>query len=377
MTLVVQTDEGEATRLLPSQGGVLASTSNMGRIYRLSDASASKGNYESPVYDAGTAARWGSLSWRGQAMGGATVRFQTRAGNSSRPDRSWSEWSAPVANPDGSPVASPNARYIQWRVELVGGASTAPALDSVTLAYLPQNTPPVIKAINVTTQTAAGTISKPAATQASNTPYSITVTDTGDASVATASGTPTTVLARSVTPQISIGWQAEDPDGDRLVYALYFRGEDEREWKVLKTNLHDASLTFDGDALADGKYYFRVIASDREVNPPSMARTAELTSAPVLIDNTPPAITIGPVQRTAAGATVEFEAVDSASALRRCEYSLDAAGWVPAEAADGVIDSPREKFVLHIANVPPGEHLLVVRAVDASNNAGLAKVVLR
>ena len=85
---------------------------------------------------------------------------------------------------------------------------------------------------------------------------------------------------------------------------------------------------------------------------------------------------MGPARRTAAGITLEFEAVDSASALRRCEYSLDAAGWVPVEAADGVIDSQREKFVLQIPNVTPGEHLVVVRVVDASNNAGLAKVVL-
>jgi hypothetical protein len=47
------------------------------------------------------------------------------------------------------------------------------------------------------------------------------------------------------------------------------------------------------------------------------------------------------------------------------------------EAADGVVDSEREKFVLRLANVPPGEHLLVLRAVDSSNNSGLAKTVLK
>ena len=46
-------------------------------------------------------------------------------------------------------------------------------------------------------------------------------------------------------------------------------GEDETQWKVLKSATHDNSLTFDADVLADGKYFFRVIASDREVNPPA------------------------------------------------------------------------------------------------------------
>ena len=45
-------------------------------------------------------------------------------------------------------------------------------------------------------------------------------------------------------------------------------------------------------------------------------------------------------------------------ALRRCEYSLDAGDWIPVEAADGVIDSLREKFALDLANLKPGEHLL-------------------
>jgi hypothetical protein len=377
VTLVVETNEAEATRLLPAGRDVLAATGNMGRLYRLGDASAATGSYESPVYDAGAPARWGSLSWRGRALGGATLRFQTRAGNSARPDRSWSDWSAPLADHTGTRIPSPNARYIQWRVEFAAASGGGPALDSVTVAYLPQNTPPAVRSINVSTQTAAGAMGPKASSAASaTTPYSITVSDTGDATAATSSGTPTTVLPRAVTPQINITWQADDPDGDRMVYTVYFRGEEEQQWKLLKANVHDSSLTFDGDALADGKYLFRVAVSDREANPPATARTAELTSAPVLIDNTPPVVAIGSAKRAGTTATVEFEATDGASALRRCEYSLDAAGWIPVEAADGVIDSQREKFVLQVPNLTPGEHLVVVRAVDSSNNAGLAKVVM-
>src|SRR5438477_604753 len=77
-------------------------------------------------------------------------------------------------------------------------------------------------------------------------------------------GTPTQTLSRAGTTQINISWQAEDPDGDRLVYALYFRGEDETQWKLMRANLHENSFALDGDVLADGKYFFRVVASDRE-----------------------------------------------------------------------------------------------------------------
>lgn len=375
VTLVLQTNEGEATRLLPAEHSILAATGNMGRIYRLDEHPGLGGSYESPVHDAGTASRWGNLSWRADLTAGSKLQFRTRSGNSAKPDRTWSDWSEPVADPEGSRITSPNARYIQWKGEFSGTAGTTPVLNNVTLAYLPQNSPPVVKSITVISQLGASTTAKPAAAPPAS-PYTVTVTDTGEATAGVAAGTPTQTLSRASAQQISISWQAEDPDGDRLVYALYFRGDDERQWKLLKGNLHENSFTFDGDVLADGKYYFRVTASDREVNPPPTARDADLISSPVMVDNTPPVITVGPVRHNGAHAEIEFEARDTGSQLRRCEYSLDAAAWVPLEAADGVVDSHREKFVLQLDTLSPGEHLIVLRTVDSAGNTGLAKIVL-
>lgn len=375
VTLVLQTNEGEATRLLPSSGSVLVATGDMGRIYRLGEGPGASGSYESPVHDAGAIARWGSLSWRAERAPATALVFRTRSGNSAKPDKTWSDWSGPLEDQAASRIASPNARYIQWKAELSGGGAT-PILDSVTLAYLPQNSPPVVRSINVTLQMSPSSAAKAIQQQAIS-PYTVTVSDTGDASTSTPAGTPTQTLSRAAAQQITVSWQAEDPDGDRLLYTLYFRSDDERRWMLLKGDLHENGFTFDSDVLADGKYYFRVLASDREVNPPATARDADLTSAPVMIDNTPPAVTIGAVRHPGATAEVEFEAQDAASPLRRCEYSLDATGWVPLEAADGVIDSQQERFVLSLDKLAPGEHLVVIRVLDSASNAGLAKVVLR
>jgi hypothetical protein len=376
VTLLTQTNEGETTRLLPSGHSVVAATGNMGRIFRLGETPGASGYYEAPVHDAGTASHWGSLSWRADLPAGCKLEFRTRAGNSARPDRTWSEWSQPLTNPSGSRIVSPNARYVQWRAELAGNGAVTPLVSSVTLAYLPQNSPPVVKSINVATQAAAAAQTVKAAQGASaNSAYSVTVTDT-DTSTASSS-TQTQTLPRAMQEQITVLWQAEDPDSDRLIYSVYFRAEDETQWKLLKGDTHDSSLTLDADVLADGKYYFRVVASDREANPPPTAREAELISAPVMIDNTPPAVTVNAVTRTGGSAHVEWTATDVTSPLRRCEYSLDAGNWVPVQAADGVIDSLREQFVLDVSNLPPGEHLLVLRATDSANNTGLAKTVLR
>ena len=176
---------------------------------------------------------------------------------------------------------------------------------------------------------------------------------------------------------MQITWQAEDRDGDRLVYALYFRGEDEREWKLIKRDLYESAYQLDGDVLSDGRYFFRVTASDLPGNPPEAAREAELVSSPILVDNTPPSVAAGAPRWSGRSVEIEFVATDAAGGLRRAEYSLNAGPWIPVQASDGVTDSPRESFPVRIENVPPGEQLVVLRVYDASENAGLSKVVLR
>jgi hypothetical protein len=185
------------------------------------------------------------------------------------------------------------------------------------------------------------------------------------------------VISRGAGQQLQIQWQADDAEGDKLMYSLYFRGEDEREWKLLRAGMFETSYLLDGDVLADGRYFFRVVASDKPSNPAVYARESEGISAPVAIDNTPPVLTPGAPRRDGAKLEIDVDVVDQATALRRCEYSIDATSWIPLEAADGVTDSPRERFELRIDNLKPGEHLVVFRAYDSAGNAGLAKVIVR
>ena len=366
-TLVAQANEGEATRLMESANGLIAATGNVGKILRLGTGPGTSGWFESPVHDAGTVARWGRLAWRGDTQ---NVAFRTRTGNSIRPDATWSDWSEAITDPARSAISSPNARYIQWRAELSGAAA---GIDSVTIAYLAQNTPPNVRSISVSAQpSSAAKGPSPSPASAS---YSITVTDSGES--ASAAGTPSQMLSRIAGQQMQISWQADDPDGDRLIFNLYFRGEDEREWKLLRGNMTENTYLLDADVFADGRYFFKVVASDRPSNPVALAREADLVSAPVLIDNTPPVVTASAPRRTGGAIEIDIDAEDRGSVLRRCEYSIDAGPWSPVEAADGVTDSAREKFNIRISGLPAGEHLVVIRVYDAAGNAGLAKVVVR
>lgn len=378
--LLVETREGETTRLLPTSDGIVAATSNLAKLMRLSNGPAPTGTYESPVHDAGNAARWGRLDWRADSTAGRLV-FRTRSGNSLRPDKTWSDWSSPIADPAQASISSPNARYIQWQVEMTpatspgGGAS--PRLDSVALSYQPQNSRPVVRSVQVTTQwVAAMQKGTSAPAPAAPVSYSITVTDSGDAANTPSSGTPTQSITRSGAPQLFISWQADDPDNDRLIYSVSYRAEDERDWKLLKFDLTDNTYLHDAEVFADGRYLFRVTASDRLANPPSSAREADLISQPVLIDQTPPRVTLSNVRRNGNAVEIDVEAVDDASPIRRAEFSLNGSVWRLMEPADGITDGRTERFAVRFIASSP-EVSVVVRVFDAAGNPGLARTVVR
>jgi sugar lactone lactonase YvrE len=373
--LLVETREGEATRLAEAGGSLFAATSNQGKLYRLNGAAPQTGIYESPVHDAGNAARWGRLEWRAETHSGK-ISFRTRSGNSARPDSTWSDWSEPISDAARNAVTSPNARFIQWRAEIEPGNGPAPVIDSVAVSYQPQNGRPVVRSIQVMPQWAAAQAKPAAPAQQSSVAYSITVTDSGDAGQAASGGTPTQTVSRTGMQQLYFSWQADDPDGDTLIYSLYYRGEDERDWKLLKADIRENTFQQDGEVFADGRYFFRVVASDRLANSPQAARESELVSPPVLIDQTPPRVRILQPVRQGQEWLLEIRVEDSASPIRRAEYSVNAGPWTVLEAADGITDSREESFSVRLP-VAGGERSVVVRAFDAAGNPGLARVVLR
>jgi hypothetical protein len=371
-TLLAEPGDGEATRLLLARSNLYAALSNPARLLAFGSPALQPALYESQVHDSTSVARWGHLQWHG---GGTGLVFRTRTGNAARPDTTWSEWSAPLNDSSGSLIASPPARFIQWRAEWSAGSDAL--VDAVDIPYLPQNSPPVVHSITVTSVTGANAAKSAANTANASNAYSITVTDTGEAPAASSSTTATQTVSRLQSTQTQISWQADDPDGDKLVYSVYFRAEDERDWQLIRSRMFENTLLLDPDVFADGRYFFRVVASDAPSNPAEYAEEAEFVSTPVLIDNTPPVVTAGVPQRSGTSLDIDVEASDKTSPLRLCEYSLDAGLWQPIEAVDGITDSPHERFHLHLDRLRPGEHLLAFRVYDSGNNAGLAKVILR
>ena len=333
-TLLAQTEQGDSTRLLASSRGLLIATGNLGKLLRLESAANPSGWYESTVHDAGAVAKWGKITLRGDTGG---IAIQTRSGNSARPDETWSDWSN----------TSPNARYLQWRANFAASGGARPGLDDVTVAYLPQNSAPVIRALLVTGVSAVGRSRRPWTLE---------------------------TIGHNAGEQIQVVWQAEDPDQDKLVYSLYFAGMTKNSGSCCAGTSLTARIRWTGKLWRTedtcSVWWRRTVPRIRPA-----PREAELVSAAVTIDNTPPTIALSGAARTGTGFQVSAEANDGESALRRCEYSVDGGAWTPVEAEDGVTDSKTERFAIRIPTLSAAEHMISVRVYDAAGNAGVAKVI--
>jgi hypothetical protein len=375
LTLLFETHESLATRLLYRGDDLFVATSNIAKLMRLGLANGREGTYESSVKDTKFVSKWGVMAWRAAVPQGTSLKFYARSGNSDRPDPTWSDWSGPYSNSEGSAIECPSARYFQWKAVLQGSPEGSPVVDDVTISYLNQNLPPTIQSLNVSS---AGERTGPTGIPAqSASPLSQGAAVTVTSGPTVISGPVPPVFQSDQQSPTVLTWQAQDPNGDQLTYSLYARATDENEWHLLKDKTHQTIYTLEPNTLPDGKYVAKLVASDSESNPPSMAREDSLESAPFWIDNTPPQVRVLSQSVTLNVAEIHFQASDDTSPLRAAEVSQDGKEWCDINSDDGIIDSRTETFTVRTGNLSPGEHVIILRAFDTAGNAGLGKALVR
>jgi hypothetical protein len=372
-TLLARAGARQVTALLrDASGRILGATSNPGKVFALSSDPAKTGTYESDVRDAGTVATWGVIRWRA-ALNGGKIEVATRTGNTSTPDETWSAWSKPYSNGNGEQIASPNARYLQWRMTMSASTGSGPVLTSVTAAYLPRNLRPIVSSITVHP---AGTVFQR--------PFS-----TGDPEIAGYQDNSPDGRQPNAAPDQRQGsapplgrrlyqkglqtfvWKAEDGNDDRLQYDVSYRREGETTWRVLHRGAWDPIFVWDTTSVPDGTYLVKISASDAASNAPGTALTGELESAAFDIDNTPPRVEVSPAARNGGRTAISFTVTDQQSAIQRVEYSLDASRWRLVHPKDGIPDSRREEFEIQLEESEVGRNV-ILRVTDAMNNVATA-----
>lgn len=387
-----------------AQGKIFLCTANPGKVFAVGPEYEPEGSYESRSFDAQLFSQWGRLEWWSPPPAAETVaaatkdgkpgargprlEFFVRSGNTEEPNTEWSRWFGPYLQ-SGAAVEAPAARYVQWKSVMHGGRP-GDGLEWASVAYLPRNVAPVIDGIALQDPgVRAQTSFVISAGQPQNVTLRTPPADNPAGVIITQSGIPPKF---EQPPQAflqkgyaAVLWSAHDANEDELRYAVYVRGENEREWKLLKDKLDQKFYSWDTTSLPDGAYYLKIVASDAPANPPGVALTAERESERFEIDNTPPVIenlqaTVGSLQSSGNSATtiviVKFTARDTATSVERAQYSIDGGDWILCAPTGHISDAPEEHYELTVSDLRPGEHTIAVRAYDRFDNVGSAKIVV-
>ncbi|HXP38790.1 MAG TPA: hypothetical protein VN833_00895 [Candidatus Acidoferrales bacterium] len=348
-------------------GGVYAATSNLGKVFVLGPGPEAQGTYESDVFDARIFSRWGRAEFRGSG----NVDLYARSGNVDNPDRNWSAWKK-IDLGKNDETGIPPARYGQWRAVLHAG-TTAPGVDSIALSYLPKNVAPEIDDVTVQVGVKYQPLPRTAGISL------------GSDSSTLSSGTHFETPPPSSHDRDSVGvkWNAHDENDDQIVYSIFYRGDGQSRWLLLKDNITDKAYSFDASLLPDGGYTVKVVASDAPSHSPGEALTASRESRRFEVDTTPPRIENLSAIVEGGQIHVNFRAIDNFSPLKRAEYSVDAGEWKYVEPVGQLSDAKTENYDFKATPETPrdggdaSEHVVVVRVYDRYDNMGAAKTLIR
>jgi sugar lactone lactonase YvrE len=360
-TALAVIEVNQITALLPGMdGSMVAACANVGKVFQFGPGRESQGTVTSDVFDSGMFSSWGRLVSYGESPQGA-IKLESHSGNLDRPRNFWSDWST---------SAPPASRFIQWRATLTGSNAR---LDSVEQSYLSRNVAPRIDEVEATPanyrftpaivaailQRVPSSISLPAFGHRAPPPPTSSV-DADSSSMTWSKG------------WVGVRWNASDENGDPLTFTLQIRGIEEKEWKPLKDKLLDRHYSFDSSAFPDGEYRIRVIASDQPGNAAGSGLTGQLDSSPLLIDNTPPAIT----SLAAKNLQVDWKASDALNIIKRAEYSVDGEDWMLVDPVSHLSDSKTLEYSLALTGLARGEHTIAVRATDDYENSSVQKITI-
>ncbi|MBN1825645.1 MAG: hypothetical protein JW958_05200 [Candidatus Eisenbacteria bacterium] len=371
-----RTAESQLLGLVRTDGGVFACTGNQGAVYRIGPERSAEGSYESEIFDAVNLARWGSLTWWGDAPEKTEVRFFTRSGNREEPDDTWSDWERIDGEGCFGAVQSPPARFLQWKAELEGREDRSPRIDRVSVAWKETNQPPRVLRVDVTRlgdtyfQGPIDPRPEPLHQVLSNgTRVEYMPVEAEDPPAGAEE-----IWARSIRV---VRWETADPNGDELAFDLHLRAEGDENWVLLDEDLYLNYYSWDTRLVEDGVYRVRVTARDDPDNSEATARSAERIGQPFQVDNTNPEILRLEARLENGRIRVSAEAWDGAGPIRNAHVSVNAGEWKMVDPEDEIFDSPSESFLFLTDPAEEGETALAFRVIDMAGNETVRKAMVR
>jgi hypothetical protein len=277
------------------------------------------GTFTSRVMDAGPdAADWQELTAQSTLPAGTQLAFDTRSGPTPQPDGGWSAWE-PVGA--GGSIASPDARYVQYRARMASATGLAtPTLRRVEMSFGPGQTDTTAPNVAITA---------PA----------------GGSRVAGA-----VTLSASATDDVGVESVRFQVDGEDLGAA---------------DTSSPYSVSWDTAEVPDGTHAITAVARDAAGNTRTSAAVA------VTVDNTAPAVSItAPASGSAVSGTTTLTASASDGAgVQSVQFQVDGQNVGAADTSSPYSVS------WNTAGASNGTHTITAVARDALGNSRTSAAV--
>lgn len=336
--IVYESDAAQVFRVSTKGPGSTMITNNSAGIVRINDNDSNSGSYVSDIFDLSIQSSIGRLYWQDYKPDDAQVAVSIRAGNSSKPDNTWTEWLPPFLDSRGAATNLSAYRFVQFKVNLKAASNgKEPFLEQLHFYYLQNNLSPRLSSVQVFSRGSKkdDLSAKPEEKNPGN---------------------------NSIAPKdLVVTWSCQDPNDDPLDYTLLLSPLQSDKWFPFKSDLKQNMAIIPSGLFQDGLYQIKVIASDAPTNPQNLAKSSEIVSTAFTIDSTPPAI----AQFSIVNNKINFSVQDSTSAIKHVQYSWNGEKWFPLFPTDQVSDSASESYSLSVQNAAK---ILFIRAEDEFGN---------
>ena len=419
---------------LLQDGKIAVGTGNVGEIYGASAADLSgktslTGVFESVVHDSRISSKWGRIRLEGSVPAGASVKVETRTGDSAEPDATWSAWNSATPNESKTEaqVSGSPARFIQYRLTLTGKGEATPSIREVSLSYLPKNQAPKVAfqlpvggerwaktqtlrwagsdpdsdaltyELHYSTDAGITWNPLPAAKPAIPTVPPAVAPATPIVSSTTTQGGGSIKMTVREAPAVAITGVAGNPppasppgattleEFEKTLNAQNYPPQIKQAllegFKQRNANggkaalLKEPTRSFDTSLLPDGIYWLKVVATDSVSNPVDPLSSSAI-SEPFLICNATPKIAFSSKTAPGANSLIMFEGSVSQTliSITAVQYRVDGGDWVAATPKDGIFDSSRESFSFIVSSPAAGKRTIEVEAFNSAGQKSVEKM---
>jgi hypothetical protein len=365
ISLLLQKKSEQVYSLISSGSRMYALSNNPSSLSLFLPDQRYEGEYTSRVFDSKLLSSWGKIRWDAEMPQGATLQFLTRSGNTSEPNKTWSDWSPPYQRSAGEQILNPKARYIQFKtIFKTQSGRVSPELSRITLFYLQSNIAPVFNEIELLSTNEV--YLKPPEPEEAIWGKDVDISELTQRK----DNTQSFVVPKKVRRQgyQTVLWNASDENRDVLLYSIFIKKEGEDEWRELKADWIENIFVFDTVSFPDGVYLIKIEASDKLSNPVEQELKASKISRPLVIDNSLPDILNFKAVRNGNRLSLSFSAQDSFSFIKEVKFLIRPNEWKSLFPVDGICDSNRENFNISL-NIPPNsDNLISVKIEDSRGN---------